>query len=137
MNSARRSALHALVLGSAWLGIPTACRFPGAAVHPEYRMLAERLVRLPRERRSLRSIGRAYLASLDEPPTAETIAAAWFPTEADRRRALGQKPLELAKHISDRALDDYRHERWVNVRGWLLSETEARFAALTALLRRV
>lgn len=137
MNTTRRHALRTLVLGSAWLGGATACRAPAGALHPEYRMIAERLVRLSKERRALRTIGLAYLKSLEERPSAETIAAAWFPTAAERRRALGQKPLELAEHLAERTLDDYRHDRVVNVRGWLLSETEARFAALTALLRRV
>lgn len=100
-------------------------------------MIAERLVRLPKERRALRSIGFAYLASLDERPGADQIVAEWFPTNAERRRALAEDPLRLAEHIRDRTLADYRHARVVNVRGWLLSETEARFAALSALLRRV
>ena len=99
-------------------------------------MIAERLARLPKERQALRIIGGAYLASLDERPTAEQITAAWFPSETERRRALALKPQRLAEHIADRTLDDYRHDRVVSVRGWLLSETEARFAALTALIRR-
>lgn len=137
MKTTRRRALGALVLGSAWLGSSTSCRGPKGPMHPEYRMLAERLVRLPRERRALRSIGLAYLASLSERPAADQIAAEWFPTDAERRRALTEVPLRLAERIRDRTLDDYRNDRVVNVRGWLLSETEARFAALTALLRRV
>ncbi|HEU5074279.1 MAG TPA: hypothetical protein VFU02_08900 [Polyangiaceae bacterium] len=136
MNTTRRSILSALVLGSTWLTSATACRAP-AREHAEYRTIAERLVRMSKERRALRSIGMAYLTSSDERYTAEMIAAAWFPSEAERRRALGQKPLELAAHMADRTRADYRHDRVVNVRGWLLSETEARFAALTALLRRV
>lgn len=137
MKTTRRRALGLFLLGSAWISSATGCRGPSGPTHPEYRMLAERLVRLPKERRALRSIGLAYLASLDQRPSAAQIAAEWFPTDAERRRALAESPLRLAEHIRDRTLDDYRHERVVNVRGWLLSETEARFAALTALLRRV
>lgn len=136
MNTTRRSALGTLVLGSVWLGSQSACQRSKGA-HPEYRMIAERLARLPKERKALRSIGSAYLASLSERPTAEQIAAAWFPSETERRRALALKPLRLAQHVADRTLDDYRHDRVVSVRGWLLSETEARFAALTALIRRL
>jgi len=137
MKTTRRHVLGVLVLGSGWLGSSAGCRGPNGPMHPEYRMLAERLVRLPKERRSLRSIGLWYLASLSERPAADQIAAEWFPTEAERRRALTELPLRLAERIRDRTLDDYRHDRVVIVRGWLLSETEARFAALTALLRRV
>ena len=136
MNSTRRPLLGALVLGSVWLGSQPACQ-RSADARPEYRMLAERLARLPKERQALRIIGSAYLASLDERPTAEQIAAAWFPSENERRRALGLKPQRLAEHVAGRTLDDYRHDRVVSVRGWLLSETEARFAALTALIRRL
>ena len=136
-KASRRTALGALVLGSAWLGTTAACRSPNGPMHPEYRMLAERLVRLPKERRSLRNIGLWYLSTLSERPAADQIAAEWFPTEAERRRALTELPPRLAEHIRNRTLDDYRKDRVVNVRGWLLSETEARFAALTVLLRRV
>lgn len=123
-----------MALGGLWFGSQSACqRYPSA--HPEYRMLAERLARLPKERKALRTIGSAYLASLDERPTAEQIAAGWFPSETERRRALALKPQRLAQHVADRTLEDYRHDRVVSVRGWLLSETEARFAALTALVR--
>ena len=50
---------------------------------------------------------------------------------------LGLEPLKLAEEIAERTLHDYRAGRVVSVRGWLLSETEARFAALTTLVRRV
>src|SRR6187455_3009289 len=98
-RASRRTALGALVLGSAWLGTGTACRSPNRPLDAEYRMLAERLVRLPKERRSLRSIGLWYLASLSERPAPDQIAADWFPTDAERRRALTELPPQLTERI--------------------------------------
>jgi len=125
------------MFGSAWLASQTGCLAQDRVARPEYRMIAERLVRSAKERRALRSIGIAYLSSLNERPSLEAIAAGWFPTPTDRARALTQTPRELFERVAARARDDYRLDRVVNVRGWLLSETEARFAVLTALSRRV
>jgi len=137
-STTRRGLLGTLLVGGAWLGGRKVYdHLQKGSPHHEYRTLAERLAQLPRKRRPLRGIGRAYLRSLAHRPTAEQIAAAWLPSGEERRRAIALRPTRLAELVSERTLEDYRNGRVVSVQGWLLSETEARFAALVAMVRRV
>ncbi len=138
MSTTRRAALGALVVGSVWLTAHEARQhLMFSSPNPDYRTLAERLSKLPRRRESLRGIGLAYLESLEHRPTAEQITEAWFPRPEERERAIALEPAALAQDVSNRTLEDYRTGKVVSVRGWMLSETEARFAALVALVRRI
>jgi hypothetical protein len=74
---------------------------------------------------------------LQHRPTPEQIAQAWFPLVSERQRVLSLAPSTLSREVTLRSIDDYQHGRVANVRGWLLSETEVRLAALVALVRRV
>jgi hypothetical protein len=91
---------------------------------------ADNLVKIFREQRCARAIGREYLGC--------------FPAEANKHHLLsliGQHADEsrsfaassLGEWISSRIRDDFSSTRVVNVRGWVLSETEARICALAAL----
>ncbi len=138
MSTTRRSFLGFFGLGGLWLGgrwIYEHLTRP--SLHRDYRTIAERLARLPQNREPLRGIGFAYLSSVAHRPTAEQIAQAWFPTDEERQLVMRLERDELARRVSARTLDDYRQGRVVSVHGWLLSETEARFAALVALIRRI
>lgn len=138
MKPTRRTMLGVLALGTVSIGGEQAySHWLPTAPDPASRVLAERLARMPKQRGPLRSIGLSYLKNLEHRPTAEQIVEEWFPSAAERQRVLALKPLKLAEQIAARTLADYRKGRVVNVNGWLLSETEARFAALTSLMRRL
>ena len=138
MTTSRRGVLGFIGLSSLWLGGRWVYgHLTRPSLHRDYRTIAERLARLPQNREPLRGIGFAYLSSVEHRPTAEQIAEAWFPTDAERELVMMLERDELAQQVSARTLDDYRQGRVVSVHGWLLSETEARFAALVALIRRV
>lgn len=137
MNALRRATLKVLVLATVALsGHRIHRHLQNTPPHPEYRTLARRLARLAHGHRAMRGLGLDYLQSLDTRPTADLITQRWFPTERERRWAMTLEPPQLAGHVAIRAREDFREARIVSVRGWMLSETEAEFASLAALVRR-
>ena len=92
--------------------------------------LGARLLRLFRSPASAAAIGRAYLQvapqDADERRLLRLICASgrhWRTADTEQLRLL----------IPQQQAEDFQHGRVVQVRGWILSETEARLCALAAL----
>lgn len=138
MSTTRRAALGVLCLGSVLVGGRLALeRLVPPRPDPNYRTLAGRIARTARNRSRLRALGVAYLRSVERTPSAWELAKACFPSVEERDRALGMAAPKLVEILAKKADDDYRNGRVESVHGWLLSRTEARFAAIVALLQHL
>jgi hypothetical protein len=83
---------------------------------------------------SARSVGRAYLELASDGPDADTVMERLAgPQLAEWEALAASDPDRLAQALRDRHRSDFAHERVVALRGWILSETEARLCALAAL----
>jgi hypothetical protein len=98
---------------------------------------AVRLARLLTPRDGARAIGTEYLRTLPGPPAsaaalADAIALA---LPAGHRALATAGDAELRELLAEQSAADFGDGRTVRLRGWILSETEARLCALAALLR--
>ena len=97
---------------------------------------AVRLARLLEGRESARAVGFAYLGTLADPeasPSALTDAIALALPGGHRALATAGKA-ELRELVAGRTAADFGEDRTLRLRGWILSETEARLCALAALV---
>lgn len=95
---------------------------------------AGRLVETLRHRRSAATVGRAFLGQ--HPHEADARRLTTLLSDDLRRRRCdpaGARRTRLRTAISDQVRDDFAAGRVVNVRGWVLSATEARLCGLAAL----
>ncbi len=92
-------------------------------------LLIDELVDLAITRDSLRAIGRAYLDD-HQPGTLESLAARMA---ADLKWQGRGDTKVLSERLIRRIRDDFRESKTVRVRGWVLAETEARWAAVVTL----
>jgi hypothetical protein len=123
-----------LVLGTAALaGSALLWRFEGR--WPRYAdPIAARLAGLLTHADSARAIGREYL--LATPTEATTTRLMTLVVAAALPRGIrGVTDTQLRAYLLARIRDDFAQERVVTVAGWVLSRTEARLYALTALDR--
>jgi len=122
-----------------WVGALGLCRPPGAWATGRRRSVHEpaaaRLVGLLASKESAAIVGREYLRRVPGEANVElllgSICSAWpgrgaelLETNTERLRAL----LPLQRR------EDFEHGRVVNVGGWVLSATEARVCAMTAIV---
>ena len=83
---------------------------------------------------SARAVGRAYLKfSPDEPNAAAVLEQLAGPHLREWEALAASDPERLAQSLRLQHGSDFAHERVVTIRGWVLSETEARLCALAAL----
>lgn len=84
--------------------------------------------------RSARAVGRAYLAATPNERAADALVerlTARLP--AGRASLASDSDVELRAQLHRAIEQDFAAERTVQLDGWLLSQTEARLCALTAL----
>ena len=97
--------------------------------------VAERLAGLIAHRDSARVVGRAYL---DEVPAESSVSRLVDRIVADlpegRRSLRDASDADLRQLLAASIRADFEHDRIVEVEGWVLSPTEARLYALTALV---
>lgn len=94
---------------------------------------AQRLMKILKQKRSARAIGKAYLEL--EPKEADTtyLVKAICGSGLDLKRAfLVRDDVLLRTAIANRIRHDFIKRRTVMIDGWLLSRTEARICALHA-----
>lgn len=96
---------------------------------------AVRLGRLLHRRDSAHEIGPAYLRSL--PPTTPNVLADAIALGLPGGHAVlaTARDTELRALLAERSSMDFSEGRTVQLRGWVLSETEVRLCALAALLQ--
>ena len=83
---------------------------------------------------SARAVGRAYLKfSPDEPDEASVLEQLAGPHLREWEALAASDPERLAQSLRLQHGSDFAHERVVVIRGWVLSETEARLCALAVL----
>ena len=95
--------------------------------------LAARIVSLVPDRQRAAALGRAYLR---EAATEASVAGLVAAISSGCLPPLGSHTggaSDLQRALSARIESDYAEQRVVDVQGWLLSPTEARICALTAL----
>lgn len=115
---AARSKLPAVVSG--WLG--------------QENLLRSKLTALFIHQESARAIGLAYLQSYPNEADAQALEDRIAQGIAGGRVALaGAGQREMSALINDRIRQDFAAEQVVKVQGWMLSITEARLCALSAL----
>jgi len=81
---------------------------------------------------ALRLIGAAYLAAVPEERSEAALSAALFSSSAWR----GIDPDAAAEQLRIQVREDFEAGRTIEIEGWLLALTEARFCALVELLTR-
>ncbi len=128
MTLSRRQLLTHFATGIGVLAV-SGCR--GRDLTP----LIDALVDLAITRDSLSAIGEAYLSDREGLPEqgASSIEALAERLAIDLDWSVDQTRHELSDRLVRRIRSDFRDSKTVRVRGWLLSETEARWAALVAL----
>jgi hypothetical protein len=97
--------------------------------------LAERLAGLIAHRDSARAVGRAYLDGVPEESSVSRLVdriAADLPE--GRRTVRDASEADLRQLLAASIRSDFEQDRIVEVDGWVLSPTEARLYALTALV---
>ena len=113
--------LFMLLLAASGCGGTVASGGRGATAAAPARVLLDLFGRPAR----VQSLGRAYLASLKQPPSAAALAGAVW-QELD---GVGT----LRAQVADLVRRDFAAGRIACANGWLLSHTEARLCALAAL----
>jgi len=81
-----------------------------------------------------RAVGREYLElALDEPDANSLLERLAGPQLRQWEALAASDPARLVQALRLQHRGDFAHERVVAIRGWVLSETEARLCALAAL----
>ncbi len=93
--------------------------------------LAKTLAGVVRRRADARILGRAYLSGRPDEADPATLARLICGPAGEQVRRLDASDLRLA--VSERVRRDFHEGRTVVLHGWILSVTEARLYALTAL----
>ena len=84
--------------------------------------------------RSAREIGREYLKIAPDEQDPDILVERLVVDQGrEWNRLAQQSPAQLFEAVRERHLADFVEERTVLVRGWVLSQTEARLCALQAL----
>lgn len=133
-NMTRRSVLRILVCLSA-LGLTSPARALaklGGSSTPDPLVL--KLAQFFVHKGSASVVGREYLRSVPEEADARLLVDLICSGQIERRAELAKADRgELRELLLLQQRHDFEHGRIVNVQGWILSETEVRLCALTAL----
>jgi hypothetical protein len=96
--------------------------------------MARRLSALFEQPLSARSIGTAYLQTAPHEAESERLLALLCPGADAQCDLMQASTEELRSHFRRQRREDFARGQTVLVRGWVLSETEARLCALTCLV---
>lgn len=135
-NLARRRLIGTLaLLGiSGFIASSAPKARPLVALAREHRVLAARIARCFRHKASARTIGRAYLVQAPHEAEVELllerILASMGATGGYRSRDVRL----LFKQIHRAVRQDFEGGHTIRLKGWILSQTEARVCALAALV---
>lgn len=103
--------------------------WPGGA-RGDLTLRAHLLAQCVRQKGSSRALGRAYLAASASPPALDALVASLWPSRLGPAASVPA----LRAALAARSRADFAAGRTVSVDGWLLSQSESRLFALTALL---
>jgi hypothetical protein len=95
------------------------------------RALRSRLIALFHNQPSARVIGSSYLQQHPQEANVSLLLKRVVPQAFDPLNSAGDR--ELMNLLQRRIRQDFREEKVVKLRGWILSATEARLCALAAL----
>lgn len=96
-------------------------------------LLGLKLRRQLNNKHSAKVIGHEYLTQIPDEASVEKLVALICKRDENYSGLLQADDASLRKMIQDRQRDDFANGRTVNVKGWILSQTEARLFALTAV----
>ena len=97
--------------------------------------LPEKLAKFYIDKKSAKVVGLAYLRSVPSEARVELLVDRICSFNGSLRGELAQADAQKIRELMlSRQRQDFEHERVVNIRGWILSETECRLCALTALI---
>jgi hypothetical protein len=101
----------------------------------EARSLAKKLANFHVDKGSAKIVGLAYLRSVPSEAKVDILIDLISSLDVAQRAELAHADEDELKEILLRhQRQDFEHERVVNIRGWILSETECRLCALAALV---
>jgi len=98
------------------------------------RHFANRLIDIFNDKRSASIVGRAYLDYAPHEADVRTLVAKICGSHKQYLNSAGKDDDALDKLILESHRNDFANGRTVKVSGWVLSRTEARLSALTAIL---
>jgi len=97
--------------------------------------LGSRLANILVDKQSAKTIGVEYLRSVPSEAKADLLIDLLCSFDGDQRAKFARADKnQLTALVRLRQRQDFDHGRVVNLRGWILSETECRVCALTALI---
>jgi hypothetical protein len=97
--------------------------------------LVSKLANFYVDKKSARIVGREYLRSVPAEAKTDFLVDLICSFDRTQRTEFAQaEKYKLQELLLMRQRRDFEHERVVNVRGWILSETECRLCALAAII---
>lgn len=97
--------------------------------------LAAKLANFYVDKKGAKIVGLAYLRSVPSEAQVDLLVNCICSFNGAQRAELAQADEEKLKELLLlRQRNDFEHERVVNIRGWILSQTECRLCALAALI---
>jgi hypothetical protein len=134
-NITRRGFLVGLVYLTSWEFLQLSGKWNTLHAARKTDALAVKLADFQADKRSAKVVGLTYLRSVPSEAKVDLLVdyICSF-NEGKRAELVKANKAKLKELLRRRQRDDFEHERVVNVRGWILSETECRLCALTALI---
>jgi len=139
MNAFRKLTRRSFLRLTAWLGACLFSPFAWASQEPRnttaIAQIAEKLVGSVSKRRSAEIVGLEYLRRVPREADVSLLVDLICSSTANLRSQVAYaNKREVRALLSHQHRQDFERGRMVNVRGWMLSETEARLCALVALV---
>ena len=133
-NITRRTFLAGLVyLGS--FGVPALNCSAKSRTSDDVAALSSKLSEFHHDKPSAKVVGLEYLRFKPSEAKTDVLVDLIASVDGERRAEFTQADTKKLRDIlRAQQCQDFEHERVVNVRGWILSETECRLCALAALL---
>lgn len=127
----RRAFLFAAAVTVAAV-LPSSARLIGVGGQPSAAVedVAVRLRGLLDDEAAAEALGHAYLAARSRWPSLEELVRDLVPVGSSVQASRQADAGELLAGVRDRRTSDYRAGRLTNYDGWLISDSEARLAAL-------
>lgn len=103
--------------------------------YDEVEHLTSKMIKFYHDTHSAQMIGREYLKYFSEEADINLLVDLLCSHSLRKRRALVQADMsKLREMMLQMQRDDFEHSHVVNIRGWILSQTECRLCAMAALV---
>ncbi len=135
MRQSRRSFVRSFLLTVVFSLIRPAFALSKLAELGTSQPLAGKLARFFVQKKNAGMVGLEYLRHVPEEADVDLLIDLICSFEVECREEITKADIRRCRELLVRQVrEDFEQDRTVNVRGWILSETEARLCALAALI---